>query len=44
MTTHLAEKTCTPCSGGVPPLTAQRAEELRGAGTRMAAYGRYTPD
>jgi 4a-hydroxytetrahydrobiopterin dehydratase len=29
MTTHLAEKTCTPCSGGVPPLTAQRAEELR---------------
>jgi 4a-hydroxytetrahydrobiopterin dehydratase len=27
--THLAEKTCTPCRGGVPPLTAQQAEELR---------------
>jgi 4a-hydroxytetrahydrobiopterin dehydratase len=25
----LAEKTCTPCRGGVPPLTAQQAEELR---------------
>jgi 4a-hydroxytetrahydrobiopterin dehydratase len=29
MTTNLAEKTCTPCRGGVPPLTAQQAEELR---------------
>jgi 4a-hydroxytetrahydrobiopterin dehydratase len=27
--TNLAEKTCTPCRGGVPPLTAQQAEELR---------------
>ena len=26
---NLAEKTCTPCRGGVPPLTAQQAEELR---------------
>jgi 4a-hydroxytetrahydrobiopterin dehydratase len=29
MTMNLAEKTCTPCRGGVPPLTAQQAEELR---------------
>jgi 4a-hydroxytetrahydrobiopterin dehydratase len=29
MTTHLAEKTCTPCRGGVPPLTPQQAEELQ---------------
>ena len=29
MTMNLAEKTCTPCRGGVPPLTAQEAEELR---------------
>jgi len=27
--TNLAAKTCTPCRGGVPPLTAQEAEELR---------------
>ena len=29
MSTNLAEKTCTSCRGGVPPLTAQQAEELR---------------
>ena len=29
MTTTLAEKACTPRRGGVPPLTAQQAEELR---------------
>ena len=29
MTMDLAEKPCTPCRGGVPPLTAQQAEELR---------------
>jgi 4a-hydroxytetrahydrobiopterin dehydratase len=28
MTTNLAEKICTPCRGGVPPLTTQQAEEL----------------
>ena len=27
--THFAEKTCTPCRGGVPPLTPQEAEALR---------------
>jgi hypothetical protein len=29
MTANLAEKTCTPCRGGVPPLTIQQAEEVR---------------
>jgi 4a-hydroxytetrahydrobiopterin dehydratase len=26
----LAEKTCTPCRGGVPPLTREEAESLHG--------------
>jgi 4a-hydroxytetrahydrobiopterin dehydratase len=34
--TNLAEKTCTPCRGGVPPLTAQQAEELRGQSPEWA--------
>ena len=29
MTVTLAEKACTPCRGGVPPLTAEEAESLR---------------
>jgi 4a-hydroxytetrahydrobiopterin dehydratase len=29
MTSTLAEKTCTPCRGGVPPLTRDEAEGLR---------------
>ena len=29
MTTELAEKTCTPCRGGVPPLTPEEAEGYR---------------
>ena len=36
MTTNLAEKTCTPCRGGVPPLSAQEAEELRGQAPEWA--------
>jgi len=28
MTANLAEKTCTPCRGGVPPLTREAAEAL----------------
>ena len=28
MTEALAEKTCTPCQGGIPPLTRPEAEEL----------------
>jgi 4a-hydroxytetrahydrobiopterin dehydratase len=33
---NLAEKTCTPCRGGVPPLTVQEAEELRGQAPEWA--------
>jgi 4a-hydroxytetrahydrobiopterin dehydratase len=29
MTTALARKTCTPCRGGIPPLTREEAEQLR---------------
>jgi len=29
MTAILAEKTCTPCRGGIPPLTADEAESYR---------------
>lgn len=29
MSTTLAEKTCTPCRGGIPPLTPRQAEEYR---------------
>ena len=30
MTTDLAQKTCTPCRGGVPPLTRAEAEDFHG--------------
>jgi 4a-hydroxytetrahydrobiopterin dehydratase len=29
MTETLAQKTCTPCRGGIPPLTRDEAEKLR---------------
>jgi 4a-hydroxytetrahydrobiopterin dehydratase len=29
MTTALADKTCTPCRGGIPPLERAEAEALR---------------
>ena len=29
MTIALAEKTCTPCRGGIPPLTPEEAESYR---------------
>jgi 4a-hydroxytetrahydrobiopterin dehydratase len=29
MTAMLVEKTCTPCRGGIPPLTADQAEQYR---------------
>jgi 4a-hydroxytetrahydrobiopterin dehydratase len=29
MPNALAEKTCTPCRGGIPPLTPEEAERLR---------------
>src|SRR5207248_7203479 len=34
MTSSLAEKSCTPCRGGIPPLTREAAEE----------YHRQAPD
>lgn len=34
MASHLAEQSCTPCRGGVPPLTREAAEQ----------YRRETPD
>ena len=30
MQTNLAEKSCTPCRGGVPPLTPEEAEAIAG--------------
>jgi 4a-hydroxytetrahydrobiopterin dehydratase len=30
MTGSLVEKTCTPCRGGVPPLTREEAQSLHG--------------
>jgi 4a-hydroxytetrahydrobiopterin dehydratase len=36
MTTNLAEKICTPCRGGVPPLTAQEADALHGQAPEWA--------
>src|SRR3954467_9057408 len=30
MVTALADKTCTPCRGGIPPLTPKEAEGYRG--------------
>jgi 4a-hydroxytetrahydrobiopterin dehydratase len=32
MATALAEKTCTPCRGGVPPLAPEEAERFRAQG------------
>jgi 4a-hydroxytetrahydrobiopterin dehydratase len=29
MATSLADKNCTPCRGGIPPLSTDEAEELR---------------
>ena len=29
MTNTLAEKTCTPCRGGIPPLTREEAQRLQ---------------
>jgi 4a-hydroxytetrahydrobiopterin dehydratase len=34
--TNLAEKVCTPCRGGVPPLTAHEADALRGQAAEWA--------
>ncbi len=37
MASALAEKTCTPCRGGVPPLTPEEAERLRAEGAPEGA-------
>jgi hypothetical protein len=37
MTEALASKTCTPCRGGIPPLTRERFSPLaRSGGSRMS--------
>ena len=36
MASALAEKTCTPCRGGVPPLTPEEAEGYRGQAPEWA--------
>jgi 4a-hydroxytetrahydrobiopterin dehydratase len=50
MTTELAGKTCTPCRGGIPPMTADEARrylpqtpgwELDSAGTRIERTFRF---
>ena len=51
MIATLAEKTCTPCSGGIPPLTPEEAEgyraqapewALRDEATRIERTYRFT--
>ena len=37
MTETLAEKTCTPCRGGIPPLTRDEALRIPGADSRLGA-------
>jgi len=37
MTETLAEKTCTPCRGGVPPLSADEGAALAEAGAGLGA-------
>jgi len=36
MTATLAEKTCTPCRGGIPPLTPEEAEGYRAQAPQWA--------
>jgi len=38
----LAEKTCTPCRGGIPPLTPAEAEELRAQAPEWALHDNAT--
>ena len=40
---NLAEKTCTPCRGGVPPLRGRSTRQDAGASHRMAGGGRAPP-
>jgi 4a-hydroxytetrahydrobiopterin dehydratase len=42
MTATLAEKTCTPCRGGVPPLTGGEAEAYRAQAPEWALMDEAT--
>lgn len=42
MSTTLARKTCTPCRGGIPPLTRAEAEELRAQAPEWALLDEAT--
>jgi 4a-hydroxytetrahydrobiopterin dehydratase len=42
MTATLAEKTCTPCRGGVPPLTSTEAESYRAQAPEWALQDEAT--
>ena len=39
MTETLAEKTCTPCRGGIPPLTRDEAQRFQAQAPRLGAGG-----
>jgi 4a-hydroxytetrahydrobiopterin dehydratase len=42
MTATLAEKTCTPCRGGIPPLTPEQAAEYRAQAPEWALQDETT--
>ena len=42
MATALAEKNCTPCRGGIPPLTADEANGLRAQAPDWALHDQTT--
>src|ERR1700730_16527674 len=43
MTEALAGKTCTPCRGGIPPLTREQAELFHAQAPRLATGGGSSP-
>src|SRR3982074_3811510 len=43
MTEALASKTCTPCRGGIPPLTREQAELFHAQAPRLATGGGSSP-
>jgi 4a-hydroxytetrahydrobiopterin dehydratase len=42
MATALAEKNCTPCRGGIPPLTVDEAERLRAQAPEWSLHDQAT--
>ena len=44
MPNTLAAKSCTPCRGGIPPLTIDEAQVLPGAGSRLGPARRWPED